>query len=139
MKKAVALTMVCCFFVLFIVSCSSAPVEVSLWDTAVYNEDTELGIGVKTITVSVETPEKTITFTIHTDADVLGDALSEHNLVSGENGPYGLYIKTVNGIFADYDVNKRYWSLNKDGEYLATAADLTEISDGDKFSIVYSE
>ena len=70
---------------------------------------------------------------------MLGDALIEHNLISGENGPYGLYVKVVNGITADYDINQSYWSLSKDGEYLQTGVDVTEISDGEHYELTYTK
>ena len=68
-----------------------------LWKTATYLKDTELGTGSKTIQVEVKVEDKSVTFTIHTDKTTLGDALLEHSLIAGENGAYGLYVKTVNG------------------------------------------
>lgn len=92
------------------------------------------------ITVEVKGPdEKTETFTISTDADNLGDALVNEGLVQGEESEYGLYIKTVNGITADYDTDGSYWALYKGGEYLTTGADSTPISNGDSFEIVYTK
>lgn len=40
-------------------------------------------------------------YTIHTDAENLGDALKEEKLVEGTQGEYGLYIETVDGVTAD--------------------------------------
>ena len=48
--------------------------EVDLWaEEATYTEDTALGSGDKTITFEVTAQEKTVTFTIKTDRDFLGD------------------------------------------------------------------
>ena len=74
-------------------------------------------------------------FTIKTDKENLGDALIEHNLVEGEQGAYGLYIKKVNGITADYDVDKHYWSISKDGTALMTGADGETIVGGEHYEI----
>ena len=63
----------------------------------------------------------------------------EHNIISGENGAYGLYVKTVNGILADYNITKSYWSINKDGEYMLTGVDSTKIEDGDVYEFVYTK
>lgn len=107
--------------------------------TAVYSEDTELGTGSKTINVDVIADGKTVTFTINTDKETLGEALTEHNLISGEQGSYGMYVKVVNGITADYDVNQTYWSLSEDGEPLQTGVDSTKISDGKHYEITLTK
>ena len=107
--------------------------------TAVYSEDTELGTGSKTINVDVIADGKTVTFTINTDKETLGEALTEHNLISGEQGSYGMYVKVVNGITADYVVNQTYWSLSEDGEPLQTGVDSTKISDGKHYEITLTK
>ena len=58
----------------------------------------------KTITVTVvdDKGEKTV-FTITTNSPNLRGALEQEKLVEGEEGPYGLYVKVVNGLRADYD------------------------------------
>lgn len=73
-------------------------------------------------------------FTIHTDQTIVGDALQELGLIDGEEGDYGLYVKTVNGITADYDKDKTYWAFYIDGEYALTGVDQTEIADGANYS-----
>ncbi len=115
---------------------SSKDVVVSLWDNALYTEDTTVGEGEKTVYVEVKAEEKSITFTINTNATILGDALIENNLIAGEEGAYGLYVKTVNGILADYDVDSTYWGFFKDGEYMMTGVDTTEISGGEHYELV---
>ncbi len=107
-----------------------------LWADADYTTDTELGSGKTTVKVAVTAEERTVTFTLHTDKTTLGDALLEHGLIAGEQGAYGMYIKTVNGMFADYDTDQTYWSLCKDGEFLSTGVDATAISDGDSFELI---
>ncbi len=109
--------------------------ETGIWADAVYTEDKEFGEGSKTIKVEVIAEEKSVTFTIKTDAETLGEALLAHSLVEGENGQYGLYIKKVNGMLADYDVDQTYWGLTKDGEYLMSGADTTTIADGEHYEL----
>ena len=106
------------------------------WEDAVYRKDTELGEGKKTVLVEVKVEDNSITFTLHTDKDMLGDALMEHNLLEGEEGTFGLYVKKVNGITADYDVDKTYWALYKNGEYLLTGVDTTPIADGEHYELI---
>ncbi len=107
-----------------------------IWENAVYTEDMSFGEGAKTITVTVKAEEKSVNFTIKTDKEILGDALIEHNLVKGENGAYGLYIKEVNGMPADYSVDSSYWSFNINGEAAATGVDGEKISDGAAYELV---
>ena len=120
---------------LTLVSC----VQKGPWSDAKFIEDTELGEGAKTVTVQLTVGVNTVKFTIHTDAETLAAALLENELVEGEDSQYGLYIKKVNGILADYDKNGAYWGFYKDGEYLMSGADSTYIADGDCYEIVYEK
>ena len=70
------------------------------------------------------------TFTIKTDAKTVGEALLAVNLIEGENGQYGLYVKKVNGITADYDVDQTYWAFYVNGEYAMTGVDTTDVEAG---------
>ncbi len=114
-----------------LVSCTASPAK----GDALYLEDTELGTGAKTVKVTVSWDRKLVVFTLHTDAKTLGDALMEHKLIEGDEGEYGLYIKRVNGILADYDVDQTYWGFYKDGEMMLTGVDGTEIADGDAYEL----
>ena len=115
---------------------SCADVETTgAWENATYTADKTFGSGSKTVMVEVKAEEQSITFTIKTDAGTLGEALMENDLIAGENGAYGLYIKTVNGILADYDVDGTYWALTKNGEMLMTGADTTPIADGEHYEL----
>ncbi|MBR2634735.1 MAG: DUF4430 domain-containing protein [Clostridia bacterium] len=106
------------------------------WKEAVYRKSTELGSGSKTVSVTVEADGKKIVFTLHTDKETLGEAMQEHSLLEGEESAYGLYVKKVNGILADYDVDQYYWSLQKDGVPLMTGVDGTAIEASDHFEWV---
>ena len=93
-------------------------------------------ICVKSVTVEIIVEgAETVTKTIHTDAEFLRGALDEEEgLVIGEEGPYGLFIKTVNGVTAD-DSKQQWWCITKGGEDVFTGAESTPIADGDKFEI----
>ncbi len=106
-----------------------------VWTNALYTEDKTFGEGTKAIKVEVKADDVSVTFTINTDSETLGDALFEHSLIEGEKGPYGLYIKKVNGIEADYDKDQTYWLLTKNGEYMMTGVDSTNISDGEHYEL----
>ena len=122
-----------------LVSCGAQTDADALWKDALYTEDTELGEGAKTVKIEVKAGEKSVVFTVKTDEAVLGDALIAHGLIDGEEGQYGLYIKKVNGITADYDVDGHYWGFYKNGEYMMTGVDMTEFSDGENYELVYSK
>ena len=124
---------------LALASCNKNEVIEDLWANAIYKEDTELGNGQKTVLVDVVTPDKKVTFTIHSDKKTLGEALIDHKLIEGEQGAYGLYVKKVNGILADYDINQTYWGLNKNGESMMTGVDQEEFSDGGHYELVYTK
>ena len=78
-------------------------------------------------------------FEIHTDKTVVGDALLELGLIQGENGPYGLYVKKVNGITADYEEDGTYWAFYVGDEYGLTGVDLTTIVAGGTYAFKVSK
>ncbi len=120
-------------------ACTQNEAKSSLWDDALYTENTELGDGEKTLTIDVSAEEKTVTFTVKTDKDTLGEALIDCGLIAGDEGPYGLYVKFVNGIEADYDKTQTYWGVTKNGESVMTGVDLEEIKDGAKYEFTYTK
>lgn len=95
---------------------------------------TELGEGKMSFNFSVVDKDGNETkFVIHTDAETVGAALMELGLVEGDEGDYGLYVKKVNGILADYDVDKTYWAFYINGEYAMSGVDKTSITEGESY------
>lgn len=95
--------------------------------------------GAKEITVTVihgDQSEKE--FTYHTDEEFLGAVLTQEGLIKGEEGPYGIFIKTVDGETVD-DAKQQWWCLTKAGEDVYTGADETPIQDGDQFELTCKE
>ena len=82
----------------------------------------------------VDKDGKETAFEIHTDKATVGEALLELGLIEGEEGAYGLYVKKVNGITADYDVDQTYWAFYVNGEYGMTGVDVTNIEAGATYS-----
>ena len=78
-------------------------------------------------------------FEIHTDKTIVGDALLELSLIAGEEGPYGLYVKTVNGITADYETDGTYWAFYEGDQMSMTGVDLTEIKAGATYAFKVSK
>ncbi len=133
-KRILSLLLILCL-VLTLCACGKTKAP-DLWENALYTEDTELGQGAKTVTVQVQAEDKTVNFTIHTDSATLGEALMEHGLVEGDMGEFGLYVKKVNGILADYDVDQTYWGFYSNGEYMMSGVDTTEIFGGESYELV---
>ena len=94
-----------------------------------------LGSGNKTFDFTVlDADGNESAFIIKTDAETVGKALSELGLIEGEDGPYGLYVKTVCGKRYDYEEHGKYWAFFIDGEYAMSGADSTEIEEGKTYS-----
>lgn len=78
-------------------------------------------------------------FEIHTDKTTVGEALLELKLIEGEESSYGLYVKKVNGITADYDVDQTYWAFYINGEMAMTGVDATDVEAGATYSFKVSK
>ena len=142
MKQTIKLTLalvLCLSMLLCFVSCAEKVDATGRWEEATWRSDREFGKGEVSVQVEVKVEEQSVTFTIHTDKEMLGDALLEHELIAGDEGPYGLYVKRVNGMLADYDVDGTYWALYKDGAYATSGVDTTKIADGEHYELVLSK
>lgn len=96
--------------------------------------------GGKDVTIEVVHKDgSSKSFTVYdSQEEYLGEVLYFLELVEGEQGPYGLYIKTVDGETADYEVDQSYWALFEGEDYATQSADQTVIEDGDHFRLVYT-
>ena len=102
---------------------------------ALSEDATELGKGEKSFAFTVTDADgNESTFVIRTDKTVVGEALQELGLLEGEEGPYGLYVKTVNGKTYDYDADGKYWAFYINGEYATSGVDTTEIEENATYS-----
>lgn len=91
--------------------------------------------GTKTVAVEVFHKDgATNSFSFETERVNLRELLTDAGLAEGEEGPYGLFITTVDGETAD-EANQEWWCITKEGEKLNTAADTTLLSDGDHYEL----
>lgn len=89
--------------------------------------------GVKEITVNVtHTDESTYTNTFETTAKYLAEALEPYDLLEGEESEYGLFVKTVDGEYAD-DAEGAYWMYDANGTMAEYGVDTQPIEDGDVY------
>lgn len=100
-------------------------------DTESSGEATTLGEGALSFNFNVVDGEGNVTkFVINTDKTIVGEALSDLKLIEGDEGDFGLYVKKVNGITADYDTDGTYWAFYENGAYAATGVDKTTVVSG---------
>ena len=96
--------------------------------------------GSKSITVQVVDDKGEITtYTHKTDAFFLMQALEEIDglMIEGDEGDYGLYIKSINGLRAVYELDNAYWGIYVNGEYATQGVDTQPVADGDTFKLSY--
>ncbi|MBR5826315.1 MAG: DUF4430 domain-containing protein [Clostridia bacterium] len=110
------------------------------------NTDVQLTAGDNTAIIEVGEGETIFGFTVvdadgntkyynvSTDKKTVGEALLDAGLISGENGPYGLYVKTVSGMTYDYEKDGKYWAFYANDELSATGVDMTDITEGTAYA-----
>ena len=104
-------------------------------ETTVQAEATKVGEGEKQFTFTVVDANGNETaFLVNTDEETVGAALLKLDIIAGDEGAYGLYVKTVNGTTLDYDTDKMYWAFYENGAYAATGVDSTNITEGAAYS-----
>ena len=100
------------------------------------SEAEPVGSGAKSFTLTVtdgDGSEKQ--YLVGTDCDTVGAALLELGIISGDEGPYGLYVKEVDGIRAVYEEDGTYWAFYINGEMAMSGVDGTEIEEGAVYSL----
>ena len=139
MKQAKTLIALILISAMAFMLCGCKAEETSdLWADAIHTKDVELGEGSKTVVIEVKAEDKAVKFTIHTDAEMVGDALIENKLLEGTPGSMGLYINSINGMVADYDENMSYWAFYINGEYANTGVDTTPIDESAEYIMEYT-
>ena len=76
-------------------------------------------------------------FTLETGEAYLGAVLTAEGVVEDNQGPYGLYMLTVDGETVDEGAQE-WWKLTKGGEMVNSSADSTPIADGDHFELTFT-
>ena len=80
--------------------------------------------------IAADLEGKTTVFEIHTNETLVGAALQQVGLIEGEEGAYGLYVKTVNGVTIDWDTHGKYWAFFIGEDYAPTGVDQTDVVAG---------
>ena len=97
--------------------------------------------GEKDITIEVVMNDGNATvYEVNTDAQYLIEAMQEADGLTfeGEEGIYGMSVSTINGVRADYTLDKSYWGFYVNEEYCNYGISQQPVEDGDAFRIVYT-
>ena len=85
-------------------------------------------ISYTVITVDLEGNETT--FDITSDKKTVGEELLAQGIIAGDQGEYGMYIKTVNGLTLDWEKDAKYWAFYIGEDYATTGVDMTDAEEG---------
>ena len=108
-------------------------------DTAEEPIETEVGEGQMSFTFKVKFKDGSErTYLVKTDSTNVGTALIDAGLISGEDGAYGLYVKTVAGETLDYNTDGKYWAFYENDAYAMKGVELTTIVGGVVYSFIAS-
>ena len=95
--------------------------------------------GMKSFTLTIVHKDGTAkNMDLKTDAEFLGAYLEEEGIIKGEEGQYGLFIKEVEGEKAVYEEDNAYWAFYEGEEYATKGIDLTPITDGAVYKLIYT-
>lgn len=78
-------------------------------------------------------------YCVSTDKAVLGEVIKEVTglAVEGDITATGLFVKSINGIYADYAVDQTYWALYVNDQYGQVGIDSQSVNDGDVYKFVH--
>lgn len=140
MKKITAILLVLVMALALTACATNDSVATTPTNPTEHVEATVIGEGDTTFSFTVvELDGKQTHYEVHTNETTVGAALLALGLIGGEDGPYGLYVTSVNGIVADYNVDKTYWSFHVNGEYALSGVDMTDIVPGTAYSFVQTK
>lgn len=115
--------------------CSTTPAETTA-PPAETQPVTEVGEGAANFELTiVDKDGVTHLYRVHTNVGMMGEALTEVDLIDGEQGPYGMYIKSVLGQVLDYETDGMYWSFYVNGEYAQTGVDQIPVEHDGKYML----
>ena len=130
----VVATVLLAAMVLCATSCDKTTGEEITTTTAVANEAAtpiEIGEGATAFTFEITHMDGSQkTYAVKTDAKTVGEALVSLGLIAGEDGAYGLYVKTVDGETVDWDTHQKYWSFYENGAMAMNGVDQTNVVAG---------
>ncbi|MBR2890173.1 MAG: DUF4430 domain-containing protein [Oscillospiraceae bacterium] len=132
--KRILSCILCLAMALALAACAPAPKATEPPAFQPVTDGQSVGSGAVSFPLEIiDKDGNSVKITVSTDKETVGEAQLELGLVEGDSGEYGLYIKSVNGIVADYDVDATYWAFYINGEYAMTGVEMTPIAEGDSY------
>ena len=123
MKKLVSILLVL-VLALSLAACAKAPTPTQVTEPSGQTEAT------LTFTFRMVNGETVEEKTVTTTRAKAGEALLEQGLIQGEEGPYGLYVKTVLDVTLDYDKDGAWWGVYVNGESSLVGVDSVVLEEG---------
>lgn len=95
--------------------------------------------GMKTFTLTVTHGDGTTKeFQYKSDLEFVGEVLLAEGIVTGSEGPYGLFIESVDGEKAVYEENGAFWSFYIGEEQALQGVDQTPVEDNGVYQLIYT-
>ena len=123
MKKLVSILLVL-VLALSLAACAKAPTPTQVTEPSGQTEAT------LTFTFRMVNGETVEEKTVTTTKAKAGEALLEQGLIQGEEGPYGLYVKTVLDVTLAYDKDGAWWGVYVNGESSLVGVDSVVLEEG---------
>jgi hypothetical protein len=93
-----------------------------------------VGKGEKTVTLTVEAADQSITITLKTDKATLGEAMYEQKLINDAS-----FFNVLNGIEASWEKDKAYWAFYEGETMMPHGVNDEKISGGESYRFVYTK
>ena len=77
--------------------------------------------------------------TFTTREEYLGVFLEAEGIIKGEEGPYGMYIHSVEGEKAVYEEDNAYWAFYVGEDYASQGIDQTPIHNNTVYKLVWTD
>ncbi len=87
------------------------------------------------IFIATQKDGKQTRYSVKTDKKTVGEALLELKMIDGEEGDYGLYVKSVEKTVLDFNKDGYYWAFYVDGEYAQKGIDQTKIKNSSVYEL----
>ena len=104
-----------------------------------YGELQNAGEGATQFTFRVAGESEKTQYTVHTDAETVGEALLEAELIAGTVSMGSLMVTTVCGTALDYNKDGAYWAFYINGAYAETGVSETKIAPDTVYEFAYTE
>jgi len=141
MKKFTALLLaLLCLAALAACTAQQTPPEQPSSTTAIdYGEPQIVGEGATQFVFRVTAENEKFQYLVQTDAETVGDALLEVELVAGTVSAGSLMVTTVCGTTLDYQKDSAYWAFHINGAYAETGVSQTKITPDAVYEFVYTK